>query len=100
MYTYDESIRANTELGYDGEVTKRPGTGGLVVQVMSVIVFFTGFLLYGIGIVITVPIAITLFVIGSKMNESYICSRCGNSVNRESKLCPHCQAVLAPCMTV
>jgi hypothetical protein len=99
-YTYEELNKAMTEMGYDGQVTKRPGSGGLVVQVMSVVVVFSGFLMYGVGIFITLPIGIALFLIGAKMNAVYVCSRCGNNVNRESKLCPHCQAKLAPCMTV
>ena len=57
---------------------------GALVQAIGVVAFF----FYPVGIIA----GIALLLIGSAMSKKIGCSECGNRVDKESLMCPHCKA--------
>jgi uncharacterized membrane protein len=60
------------------------GVGALVQLIGFVAVWF-----FPLGTVA----GIALLIIGSAMSKKLLCSECGNRVDKESKMCPHCKAL-------
>lgn len=58
------------------------GVGALVQLIGFVAVWF-----FPIGTIA----GIALLVIGSSMSKKILCSECGNKVDGDSKMCPHCK---------
>ncbi len=57
------------------------GVGCLIEAVGLVLLF-----LFPIGTII----GVILLVVGSRYSYKYVCSECGNKVEKTSKICPHC----------
>lgn len=59
------------------------GVGALVQLIGFVAVWFY----FPLGLIA----GIALLIIGSAMSKKILCSECGNKVDKESKMCPHCK---------
>ncbi len=55
---------------------------GCWIQLIGIVLLF----LFPIGTII----GVALLVIGSRFSYKFICSECGNKVEKTSKICPHC----------
>lgn len=58
---------------------------GCVIQAIGLVLLF----LFPIGTIV----GIILLVYGSMKSVKRVCSRCGNTVESSSKICPHCKSV-------
>ena len=63
---------------------------GAAIQALGVIVAVFGFALGPIVGVVGLMAGICLLVVGSNKSKSYRCPKCGNRVDKESRICPHC----------
>lgn len=66
---------------------------GALVQALGLILMFVLFPLGGIVAgVFGILAGLILLIIGSRMSYKYICSECGNKVDKDVKMCPVCKA--------
>lgn len=61
---------------------------GAGVQAIGLVVFIVGLALHWIF----VPVGLVLLIIGGRMAFRFLCSECGNRVEKTSRICPHCHA--------
>jgi hypothetical protein len=62
------------------------GVGALVQLVGLVALWF-----FPIGTFV----GVVLLIIGSAMSKKILCGECGNKVDKDSKMCPHCKVEFA-----
>lgn len=73
---------------------------GALVQLLGLIAAAYFFFFFSLatplaGYIIGAVVLIICLAVGSSLSFRYICSNCGNRVEKTAKLCPTCKATLA-----